>query len=103
MLNMKGKLVDKAEAVEISVEIDEQLAEGANKFVVDLSELDYMNSTGLNIIINLMNKSRNEGGETIVAGAKPRIKALFDVTKLSSVFTMKESVKEAQSYFDQLA
>jgi anti-sigma B factor antagonist len=101
ILTMEGKLVDKAEAVEISVDIDEELAEGASKFVVDLSELEYMNSTGLNILINLMNKTRNNGGEAVIVGVKPRIMALFAVTKLNSVFTMKDTRSEAFSFFKQ--
>lgn len=103
ILTMEGKLVDKAEAVEISVEIEEELAEGTHKFVIDLAELEYMNSTGLNILINLMNKARNNGGEAVISGAKPRIMALFAVTKLNSVFTMKDTRAEAFSFFDQTA
>jgi len=102
VLTMSGKLVDKVEAIEISVEIDEELEEGNNRFIIDLSELEYMNSTGLNIIINLMNKARNEGGEAVVVGAQPRIKSLFVVTKLDSVFTMKSTMEEATSHLTEL-
>ncbi len=102
VLSMSGKLVDKVEAIEIRVEIDEELEEGSNRFIIDLADLDYMNSTGLNILINLMNKARNEGGEAIVVGAKPRISALFVVTKLNSVFMMKENRNEAEAYFKEL-
>lgn len=102
VLSMAGKLVDKVEAIEIRVEIDEELEEGASRFIIDLSDLEYMNSTGLNILINLMNKARNEGGEAIVVGAKPRISALFAVTKLNSVFMMKANREEATAYFKEL-
>lgn len=102
VLSMAGKLVDKVEAIEIRVEIDEELEEGASRFIIDLSDLEYMNSTGLNILINLMNKARNEGGEAIVVGAKPRISALFAVTKLNSVFMMKSDIEEATAYFKEL-
>lgn len=102
VLEMAGKLVDKVEAIEVRVEIDEILAEGTSQFIIDLSELEYMNSTGLNVLINLMNNARNEGGEAIIVGAKPRISSLFEVTKLNSVFMMKESREEAVSYFKEL-
>ncbi len=101
-LEMSGKLVDKVEAIEVRVEIDEELEEGTSRFIIDLSELEYMNSTGLNILINLMNKARNEGGEAVIVGAKPRIKSLFTVTKLDSVFTMKTSRAEAEDHFKEL-
>lgn len=99
LLKMEGRLVDKSEAVEISVEIDELLNNDVHHFIIDLAELEYMNSTGLNILINLMNKTRNEGGEAIITGATPRIESLFAVTKLDSVFKMKKTKEEATAYF----
>lgn len=99
LLAMEGRLVDKVEAIEISVEIDEELASGTHSFIIDLTKLEYMNSTGLNILINIMNKTRNEGGESIIIGAAPRIASLFAVTKLDSVFKMMETMEEATAYF----
>ena len=100
ILEMGGRLVDKSEAVEVSVEVEEELEAGTSKFIIDLSDLEYMNSTGLNIMINLMNKSRNNGGEAVIVGASPRIKSLFTVTKLHSVFKMKDNRQEALAYFN---
>lgn len=100
ILNMEGRLVDKSEAVEVSVEVEEELEAGTSQFIIDLKGLEYMNSTGLNIMINLMNKSKNNGGEAVIVGATPRIKSLFTVTKLHSVFTMKETRDEAEAYFN---
>jgi anti-sigma B factor antagonist len=95
LLEMNGKLVDKAEAVEIGEDVEERFSQGHNKFIIDLSELEYMNSTGLNIILKLMNACRNKGGDAVVAGSTSRIKSLFAVTKLDSVFTLTETVDEA--------
>ncbi|MFN2429374.1 MAG: STAS domain-containing protein [Cryomorphaceae bacterium] len=102
ILEMIGRLVDKVEAIDISVEIEEELEGGTTQFIIDLTDLEYMNSTGLNILINLMNKTRNEGGEAVIVGAKPRIKSLFAVTKLNSVFTMKDTREEAGDHLKQL-
>ncbi|MCA1751912.1 MAG: STAS domain-containing protein [Cryomorphaceae bacterium] len=103
VLTMEGRLVDKAEAVEVSMEVEEELGKGTKQFVIDLTGLEYMNSTGLNILINMMNKTRNMGGDAVVAGATPRIHSLFTVTKLHTVFTMKATTAEAMLHFDQTA
>ena len=103
ILAMQGKLVDKAEAVDIGAEVEEQMASGHNHFIIDLSELEYMNSTGLNIILNLMNKCRNNGGEAVVAGSTSRIKSLFSVTKLDTVFTLKDSRDEAVKHLKEIS
>lgn len=99
LLAMQGRLVDKVEAIELSVDIEEELEDGAHRFIVDLSELEYMNSTGLNILINIMNKTRNEGGEAIIVGATPRVMSLFSVTKLDTVFAMRATREEASLFF----
>lgn len=103
LLEMKGKLVDKAEAVDIGAEVEEQIASNHNRFIIDLSDLEYMNSTGLNIILNLMNKCRNMGGEAVVAGSTSRIKSLFSVTKLDTVFTLKDSREEAVRHLQEIS
>ncbi|HLV53295.1 MAG TPA: STAS domain-containing protein [Cryomorphaceae bacterium] len=100
ILEMSGRLVDKSEAVDINAEVEEELASGTAFFIIDVEHLEYMNSTGLNIMINIMNRSKNNGGEAVIVGAKPRIKSLFVVTKLNSVFTMKENRQEAMAYFN---
>lgn len=102
-LEMKGRLVDKAEAIDIGAEVEEQMSSGHNRFVIDLSELEYMNSTGLNIMLNLMNNARNQGGEAVVACSTARIKSLFSVTKLDTVFTLKDSREEAVKHLKEIS
>ena len=41
-LEMKGRLVDKAEAIDIGADVEEQMTLGRNYFVIDLSELEYI-------------------------------------------------------------
>ena len=36
-----------------------------------------MNSTGLNILINILTKSRNAGGETVIANIPEKVKQLM--------------------------
>jgi anti-sigma B factor antagonist len=98
---MSGKLVDKKEAVDIGAEVEGHFTEGHNKFIIELSELEYMNSTGLNIILNLMNKCRDKGGDAVVSGSTPRIKSLFSVTKLDSVFTLTSTQEEAIKHLQE--
>jgi anti-anti-sigma regulatory factor len=50
-----------------------------------------------------MNQTRNGGGEAVIVGATPRIKSLFTVTKLDSVFTMKEKKADAIAHFNQMS
>ena len=63
--------------------------------VLDMGQLQYMNSTGLNILISVLTRTRQGGGETLISGMSTGVKQLFTVTKLDTVFTIKDTVEEA--------
>ena len=54
-----------------------------------------MNSTGLNILISVLTRTRKNGGEVLISGMSNGVRQLFIVTKLDSVFTIKASIDEA--------
>ena len=60
-----------------------------------MGELQYMNSTGLNILINVLTRTRNAGGDTLIAAVSHSVRQLFVVTKLDTVFTITDTVDEA--------
>ncbi len=63
--------------------------------LLDMSQLQYMNSTGLNILISVLTRTRKGGGEVLISGLSTGVKQLFMVTKLDTVFTIKGTVDEA--------
>ena len=70
----------------IMLEVENRIDKGWNKFVIDLSLMDIMNSVGLNFLIFMMKKSQNSGGNFAVANASENIIKLLEVTKLKSFF-----------------
>jgi len=95
VFKLQGRLMDQQQADRLLSSLDEGLAGGQNNVVLDLSELQYMNSTGLNILINVLTRTRNAGGDAIIAGLSPSVRQLFVVTKLDSVFTITAGIDEA--------
>ncbi len=56
--------------------------------VIDLAELDYLDSTGLGMFMNIY-KALNENGKTTkIINAKDNIKKLFKITDLTGLFDM---------------
>lgn len=95
VLKLQGRLMDQQQADRLMNSLDEGLALGRRNVVLDLSQLQYMNSTGLNILINVLTRTRGNGGNTIISGLSPSVRQLFVVTKLDSVFTITTTVDEA--------
>jgi len=57
--------------------------------------LEYMNSSGLNIMVNFLTKSRNSGGDIAIAAVTEKISQLLVITKLNTLFKIHDNVELA--------
>jgi anti-sigma B factor antagonist len=71
------------------------LAQGAKRLVIDLSGTEYMDSAGLGILVGLLKRVKESDLVMAVAGAKPQVKRVFEITRLNRVFTMHDDVTSA--------
>ena len=95
IIGMWGELVDRAQANKMLEYIEEHLNKKELKYIFDLSELKYMNSSGLNVLISLFTKIRKEGGEMVITNVNKKIQELLIITKLTTLFTVTESKEKA--------
>ena len=96
IFHLSGRLMDQKEADQMMAVLEQELGEQTGMNVLlDMSQLQYMNSTGLNILISVLTRTRKGGGEVLISGLSTGVKQLFMVTKLDTVFTIKTTVDEA--------
>lgn len=57
---------------------------------LDLSQVDYMDSTGLGVLIGAYKKLRSRGGRLVLTGMSARLKRLFHITRLTNVIDIEE-------------
>jgi anti-sigma B factor antagonist len=95
VLKMKGRLMDLTAHEEIKHYVDFMLASGKNALLVDLTNLEYMNSMGLNLLIQLQTKIRVAGGKMFLACPNKKVRELIELTKLNSLFNIFETFPEA--------
>lgn len=95
VFHLKGRLMDQHQADRLMGALDEELRKGQRSVVLDMGDLQYMNSTGLNILISVLTRTRNSGGDTLIARMSSSVRQLFVVTKLDSVFVIAPTVEEA--------
>jgi anti-sigma B factor antagonist len=95
VFHLKGRLMDQQQADRLMSALDKEIDAGHGSVVLDMGELQYMNSTGLNILINVLTRTRNAGGDTLIARVSSSVRQLFVVTKLDSVFIITGTVEEA--------
>jgi anti-sigma B factor antagonist len=73
--------------------------EKSNNVILDLEKLTYLNSSGLNCFISILTKSRVKGGETVITNIPETINKLLIISKLNTVFEIRETLEEAITEF----
>lgn len=96
VFHLKGRLMDQQQADHLMEVLDKHLEgnEGVN-VILDMGELLYMNSTGLNIMISVLTRTRKAGGQVLLASISHGVRQLFVVTKLDTVFPILDTVELA--------
>ena len=69
--------------------------EGPGSVIVDMSGVEWIDSTGLGTLVGALKRARDKGGTVQVAAVPGRIAKHFQVTGLSKLFDMHETVEAA--------
>ena len=64
----------------------DQLERGDRKFILDFSKTDYIDSSGLGVLVTLSKKIREQGGQLSLVGLSEDLRTLFELTKLDTLF-----------------
>jgi anti-sigma B factor antagonist len=62
----------------------------AARVVIDMSGVEFCDSTGMNVLLSCLRQLRERGGELELARPRPAIKKILQVTGLDAVFTVSE-------------
>jgi anti-sigma B factor antagonist len=67
------------------------------KTVIDLTDVPYMDSAGMGLVMNHYVRCQTKGVKLVVAGANNRVMDLFKVTKVDTVLPLVGTVEEADA------
>ena len=79
--------------------VQDGLDRGERKFVIDCTQTGYIDSSGLGALVSLSKKVREQGGELRIAGLNDDLRALFELTKLDTLFHISATADEAVAGF----
>lgn len=83
------------EAGQINDKINALIDENKKKIIIDLGKVEWMNSSGLGILIGAITTLKNNDGQMVLIHVSDRIENLLKITKLISVFTIKPDLESA--------
>jgi anti-sigma B factor antagonist len=99
ILQPKGKIMGGPDTSLLHDKLHEHIEQNRKQVVIDLAEVDWMNSTGLGILIAGYTTLRNNQGELKLANVTDKIQSLLTITKLVTVFEAYDTVDEAVKSF----
>jgi anti-sigma B factor antagonist len=73
-------------APEFSRLLTEAIADGRTRMVLDLTDVEFIDSTGLSVLLNTLRRVTRAGGRMAIVCSNPTVLRLFEITKLDSTF-----------------
>ena len=99
IIELKGNLVGGPDAQLFRDKIYQLIKDGKKNAVVDMSEVKFMNSSGLGILISGYTTLKNASGELKLAHISDNVQGVLNITKLNQIFNVYDSVDEAVKSF----
>tara|TARA_R110002020_G_scaffold387746_4_gene598517 strand:- start:38 stop:379 length:342 start_codon:yes stop_codon:yes gene_type:complete len=96
-LFIQGDLIGDEVGPKLVEVVSDAVEEGVRKFVVDLSEVRYISSSGIGLLITMLTKMRNKDGEVYLTAPSEHVKKLLIITKLNNIFTVFDSIESFKS------
>lgn len=95
VFHLEGNLIGESDGMALTDIFNEQMEEGVLNFVMDLTSLQHINSSGLGVLITLLTKARKKSGELLLVNPSDYIRNLMLITRLNSIFSIFSTTEEA--------
>ena len=86
ILRISGDLIGEDTGTKLVEAVNEAVSHKVLTCVIDISQLRYINSSGIGVLITLLTKFRNKGGEVYLMNPSDSVKKLLAITKLNAIF-----------------
>jgi anti-sigma B factor antagonist len=90
ILDIDGRIALGDDIAELKQSISGLIAAGVKFVVLNLREVPYIDSSGIGELVSAFTKVRNSGGELKLLNLTPKVRTLLEITRLYSVFDVKE-------------
>ena len=94
VLHLDGEL-DTYNCGQLRSALVEQVDQGHNRIIVDMSAVEYIDSTGLGSLVGGLKRVSEHGGAMKIVCDNPQIVKVFEITGLDKVFAIFKTQEEA--------
>ncbi len=97
ILRFNGDLIGENHGPELISIVNNQLSKDVIFCIVDLDKIRYINSSGIGVLITILTKFRNRGGEMVLVRPPKTVEKLLIITKLNTIFNIASNLDDAFS------
>ena len=100
ILDMTGRIVLGDELETLRSAVQSLLTQGKKKIILNLAEVSYIDSSGVGELVRSFTSVRNQGGELKLLNLTQKVHDVLHVTKLYTVFDIRDDEFKAVKSFD---
>jgi len=101
VITLTGNLEGGPDTYKIKDEVTTNLESGSRKFVIDMAKANFVNSTGIGVLVACYTSVTNAGGQIAVANVSDKARRAFVVTGVWNLFSSYDSVEDAIAGFSE--
>jgi len=94
LLRLSGDLIGEDNGANILDKVNTAIQDNIRICIVDISQLRYINSSGIGVLITILTKFRNKGGEVYLMKPSETVQKLLVITKLNAIFHVIQTEEE---------
>jgi len=94
ILRIAGDLIGEDNGTQLVGAVNDAVGHQLLTCIIDISELRYINSSGIGVLITILTKFRNKGGEVYLMNPSESVKKLLVITKLNAIFQIIQTEDE---------
>jgi anti-sigma B factor antagonist len=94
VIRLTGDLIGENNSAAVVEVVTGAIQQKVKNCVVDISGLRYINSSGIGLLITILTKFRNKGGEVYLMKPSESVQKLLVITKLNAIFQIIQSEDE---------
>ena len=100
IVDCSGRITLGEGSVTLRDTVRELLSKGRKKILLNLGEVNYIDSSGIGELVSAFTTVRNQGGELKLLNLTKKVHDLLQITKLYTVFDVKDDEAAAVKSFD---
>ena len=89
-MDLSGRITLGEASVVVRDVINDLMGKGNKKILLNLVKVDYIDSSGIGVLVSGFSTVRGQGGELKLVNLSKRIRDLLHITKLYSLFDVKD-------------